>query len=140
MHTMTARALAALLISITLAGCTKKTPEQQFIDDAMTAVGGRSKVEQVKTIAIEGNGVNYNLGQDMKPEAHDQQFAISGYMRKIDVGQGAQRVEQTRTPKFAYFQGQQPQTQVMGLDGDVAFNVGPQGAGRLAPTAEYDRR
>lgn len=131
----------AFVIAAAAVGCTtKKTPEQQFVDDAMTAVGGRAKVEAVKTIAIEGSGVNYNLGQDMKPEAHDQQFAISGYLRKIDVAQGKQRVEQTRTPKFAYFQGQQPQTQVMGLDGDVAFNVNPQGAAaRIAPAAEYDR-
>lgn len=128
------------LLVMSLSACTSKPPEQQFIDDAMKAVGGRSKVEQVKTIAIEGSGVNYNLGQDLKPEAHDQQFAITGYMRKIDVQQGKQRVEQTRTPKFPYFQGQQAQTQIMGLDGDVAFNVNPQGgAARLAPPAEYDR-
>jgi glyoxylase-like metal-dependent hydrolase (beta-lactamase superfamily II) len=122
------------------ASCTKKTPEQQFIDDAMNAVGGRSRVEQVKTIAIEASGVNYNLGQDIKPEASTQQFAITGYIRKIDVAQGKQRVEQTRTPKFAYFQGQQAQTQVMGLDGDVAYNVTPQGAVRIAPAQEADRR
>ena len=138
---MTARALGALLISITLAGCTNKTPEQQFIEDAQKAIGGRALIDQVTTIAIEGSGVNYNLGQDMKPEAHDQQFAITGYMRKIDVAQGKQRIEQTRTPKFPYFQGQQAQTQVMGLDGDYAFNVNPQGvATRVAPAAEFDRR
>ena len=137
---MTRRGVIALLISIALVSCAKKTPEQQFIDDAMNAVGGRSRIEQVKTIAIEASGVNYNPGQDMKPEAHDQQFAVTGYIRKIDVAQGRQRVEQTRTPKFPYFQGQQAQTQVMGLDGDVAFNVTPQGAARLGPGAELERR
>ena len=50
-------------------GCTPKTPEQQFIDDAMRAVGGRDRVIAVKSIVIEGTGVNYNLGQDLKPEA-----------------------------------------------------------------------
>jgi glyoxylase-like metal-dependent hydrolase (beta-lactamase superfamily II) len=126
---------------LVIASCAPKPPEQQFIDDAMAAVGGRSRVQQVKTIAIEGSGVNFNLGQDMKPEAATQQFAVSGYLRKIDVEQGRQRVEQTRTPQFAYFQGQQPQHQVMGLDGDVAFNLNAQGAaGRVAPAAEIDRR
>ena len=48
----------------------------------------------------------------MKPEAATQQFAVTGYTRQIDVEQGRQRVEQTRTPKFAYFQGPQPQTQI----------------------------
>jgi glyoxylase-like metal-dependent hydrolase (beta-lactamase superfamily II) len=121
--------------------CTPKSPEQQFVDDALRAVGGRDRVAAVKTIAIEGTGVNYNLGQDMKPEAATQQFAISGYMRKVDVEQGKQRIEQTRTPKFLYFQGPQAQTQILGLDGDIAFNVNPQGvAARLQPAAENDRR
>ena len=127
----------ALLV---VAGCTPKPPEQQFVDDALSAVGGRAQVEKVKTIAIEGNGVNYNLGQDMKPEASTQQFAVSGYLRKIDVEQGKQRVEQTRTPKFAYFQGPQPQAQIQVIDGDVAYNESPTGAARLLPQAEKDRR
>ena len=94
----------------------------------MQALGGRSRIEAIKTIMIEGTGVNYNLGQDMKPEAATQQFAITGYKREIDVEQGRQRIEQTRTPKFAYFQGPQPQTQIQVLDGDVAFNVSPSGS------------
>jgi glyoxylase-like metal-dependent hydrolase (beta-lactamase superfamily II) len=143
MHTMTARTLALTIPTLlVLSGCTPKPPEQQFIDDAMRAVGGRDKVIAVKSIAIEGTGVNYNLGQDMKPEAATQQFAISGYKREFDTAQGKQRVEQVRTPKFAYFQGPQPQTQIQVLDGDVAFNVGANGAAsRLATaTAERDRR
>ena len=85
--------------------------------------------------------MNYNLGQDMKPEAATQQFAISNYKRQIDIANGRQRVEQTRTPKFAYFQGPQPQTQIQGLDGEVAFNVNPQGqAARAAALTETDRR
>jgi hypothetical protein len=138
---MTRYWLGAALVTITVAGCTPQSPEQQFIDDALTAVGGRAKVEQVKTIVVEANGINYNLGQDMKPEASTQQFAVSGYMRKIDVESGRQRVEQTRTPKFAYFQGPQPQTQVFGLDGDVAFNVSPDGKPNRTPAGpERDRR
>ena len=103
-----------LIVVASLAGCTPSTPEQQFIDDAMQAIGGRSRVEAVKTLTLEGEGVNYNLGQDMKPEGSGQQFAITGYKRQIDIANGRQRIEQTRTPKFAYFQGPQPQTQVQG--------------------------
>ena len=122
-------------------GCTPKPPEQQFIDDAMRALGGRDKVIAVKSLVIEGTGVNYNLGQDMKPEAATQQFAITGYKREVNAEQGKQRVEQIRTPKFAYFQGPQPQTQVQVLDGDIAFNVGANGAAsRVGTAAERDRR
>ena len=108
----------------------------------MRAVGGRDRVIAIKSIVIEGTGVNYNLGQDMKPEAATQQFAITGYKREFDTEQGKQRVEQVRTPKFAYFQGPQPQTQMQVLDGDIAFNVGANGAAtRLGTaTAERDRR
>ena len=76
-------------------GCTPKPPEQQFIDDAMRAVGGRDRVIAVKSIVIEGTGVNYNLGQDMKPEAATQQFAITGYKRedRCRAGQAARRAD-----------------------------------------------
>ena len=140
---MNARTLALTGFTLVmLGGCTPTPPEQQFIDDAMRAVGGRAKVEAIKSIVIEGTGVNYNLGQDMKPEAATQQFAISGYKREIDLEQGRQRVEQTRTPRFAYFQGPQPQTQVLVLDGDIAFNIGATGSPSRAgtATAERDRR
>jgi glyoxylase-like metal-dependent hydrolase (beta-lactamase superfamily II) len=127
--------------AVILAGCTPAPPEQRFLDDALRAMGGRERVAAVKTVVLEGEGVNYNLGQDMKPEAATQTFAVTGYTRKIDVAGGRQRVEQTRTPKFAYFQGPQPQTQIQGVDGAVGFNVNPAGeAARIAPQAERDRR
>jgi glyoxylase-like metal-dependent hydrolase (beta-lactamase superfamily II) len=133
--------IAATALAAGLAACTQQTAEQQFVDDAMAAIGGRSRVQAVRTITITGEGVHYNLGQDLKPEASGQQFAVSAYERKIDVATGRQRVTQTRTPKFAYFQGPQPQTQVLALDGEVAFNVNPQGqAARAAALAETDRR
>jgi glyoxylase-like metal-dependent hydrolase (beta-lactamase superfamily II) len=136
-RTLLSTSIAALMIG----GCTPQPPEQQFVNDAMTAVGGRSRVEAVKTLVIEGGGVNYNLGQDMKPEAATQTFAVSDYTRQIDVANGRQRIQQTRTPKFLYFQGPQAQTQVLGIDGDIAFNVNPAGqASRVAALGERDRR
>ena len=131
-----------LALVFALAGCASPgTPEQGFVDDAMRSLGGRSRVEAAKTLIIEGEGVNYNLGQDMKPEAATQQFAISNYKRQIDIANSRQRVEQTRTPKFAFFQGPQPQTQILSLDGDVAFNVNAKGQPvRLGSLAETDRR
>jgi len=130
-----------LVLVVAIAGCTPPTAEQQFVNDAMTALGGRNRVEAVKTLTIDGEGLNYNLGQDMKPEAATQTFAISAYQRQIDIVNGRQRVRQTRTPKFTYFQGPQPQTQILALDGEVAFNINPAGqASRLAALAATDRR
>jgi glyoxylase-like metal-dependent hydrolase (beta-lactamase superfamily II) len=132
---------AALLAALTVTGCAQPTPEQQFLNDAAAALGGRTRIQAVKTLTIEGEGTNYNLGQDMKPDAATQQFAVTGYKRQIDIANSRQRVEQTRTPKFAYFQGPQPQQQIQVLDDKVAFNVNATGvATRLGRIAEQDRR
>jgi len=137
---MTSRVLASLLTAATITACTPAPPERQFLDDALSALGGRGRVEAVRTLTIEGEGVNYNLGQDLQPEAATQTFAITDYRRVIDVANSRQRVEQTRTPRFAYFQGPQPQRQVQALDGAVAFNVNAQGqAARLGALSERDR-
>ena len=137
----TLHAFPALLLAGALAGCAQPTPEQQFINDVAEALGGRDRIGNVRTLTIEGEGTNYNLGQDMKPDAATQEFAISGYQRQIDLANARHRLQQTRTPQFAYFQGPQPQTQVQGLDGTVAFNVNPAGAAtRLGAQAEQDRR
>ena len=134
------RQSAVGLVVAVLVACSPATPEQQFLEDATEQLGGRGRIGAVKTLTIEGEGVNYNLGQDMKPEAATQQFAVSNYKRTIDIANGRQRIEQTRTPKFSYFQGPQAQTQVQGLDGTIAFNVNPKGeASRAAVQAESDR-
>ena len=67
-----------------------------------------------KTIVLEGEGTNGNLGQDMTMEAAGQAFQVTGYKRTIDLAGGRSRTEQTRTPNFAYFQGPQPQKQQFG--------------------------
>jgi len=130
-----------LITAAVVAGCTQATPEQQIINDAAVAVGGGDKIAAVKTIVIEGEGSNGNLGQDMSPDATGQAFAVTGYKRAMDVPSGRVRIEQTRTPNFTFFQGQQPQKQVLGIDGDVAYNVAPDGmATRAADAVAKDRR
>jgi glyoxylase-like metal-dependent hydrolase (beta-lactamase superfamily II) len=130
-----------LVTAAVVAGCTQATPEQQIINDAAAAVGGGDKIAAVKTIVIEGEGSNGNLGQDMSPDATGQAFAVTGYKRAMDIPSGRVRIEQTRTPNFTFFQGQQPQKQVLGIDGDVAYNVAPDGmATRAADAVAKDRR
>ena len=132
---------AATLGAVLFAACTRATPEQQVINDAATALGGRDRILAVKTLVIEGNGENGNLGQDLTPERTTQTFTVSNYKREIDVAGARTRVEQTRTPTFPYFQGQQPQRQVLGVAGDVGYNVSPDGtATRVATSLARDRR
>ena len=134
--------LLAAATSMMGIGCTQATPEQQIINDAAAALGGRDKILAVKTLVIEGGGTNGNLGQEITPDATDQTFAVTGYKRAMDVPSGRVRIEQTRTPNnFAFFQGQQPQKQLFGVDGDVAYNVAPNGmATRASDAVAKDRR
>jgi hypothetical protein len=121
--------------------CARPTPEQQIVNDAADALGGREKLLAVKTLVVEGEGANGNFGQDLTPERTVQQFVLSGYKRAIDVAGGRSRTEQTRTPNFTYFQGQAPQRQVFGIDGGVGYNVGANGAAtRAADAVANDRR
>ena len=135
------RIMLAIFAAATLGACAQATPEQQIINDAAAALGGRARILAVTTMVLEGTGVNGNLGQDMTPGATAQAFALTGYKRAIDVAAGRMRTEQTRTPNFAYFQGQAPQKQVLGLDGNVGYNIAANGtATRVANSVANDRR
>jgi glyoxylase-like metal-dependent hydrolase (beta-lactamase superfamily II) len=126
---------------ITVTACARPTPERRVVDDAAAALGGRSRILAVKTLVIEGEGTNGNLGQDRTPEATGQSFTVSGYKLAIDLANGRWRIEQTRTPNFTYFQGQAAQKQTLGIDRDVAYNVAANGtATRLSAAATKDRR
>lgn len=138
---MSRRTWFALALLAALTGCTPLTPEQQVIADAARALGGEGRIRTARTLALEGEATNFNLGQDMRPEAATQTFTVSGYRRVVDISGGRMRLEQTRTPNFAYFQGPQPQRQVFGLDGEVGYNVAANGnATRIGAQATQDRR
>jgi len=130
-----------LTLAALAASCAQAPPEQQIVNDAAAAMGGRDRILAVKTLVIEGSGTNGNMGQDMTMDAAGQAFNLTAYKRTIDVAGGRWRVEQTRTPNFAYFQGPQPQKQVLGVDGEVGYNIAPSGtATRAANAAAKDRR
>jgi glyoxylase-like metal-dependent hydrolase (beta-lactamase superfamily II) len=130
-----------VLVAALAAACARPTPEQQIVNDAAAALGGRDRILAVRTLAMEGEGTNGNLGQDMTMEAAGQSFQVSAYKRIIDLAGSRSRTEQTRTPNFAYFQGPQPQKQVFGIDGDVAYNVAANGtATRAINAVARDRR
>lgn len=131
----------ALLTIAALTACSRSTPEQQVVNDAAAALGGSDRITAVKTLVLEGEGTQYNLGQDVTPGAAGQTFTVTGYRRAIDVAGGRARTELTRQPNFTYFQGPQAQRQVAGIDGAVAYNVAANGnATRAADAVASDRR
>jgi hypothetical protein len=133
--------MIALAVALVMSACTRATPEQQVVNDAVTALGGIDRVQAVRSVVLTGSGKQYNLGQDVTPTAHGQTFNVSRYRRAIDVANNRARTEVTRTPEFRYFQGQGETRQVNGIDGEVAYNVAANGnATRAGGTASADRR
>jgi glyoxylase-like metal-dependent hydrolase (beta-lactamase superfamily II) len=130
-----------LICGSIVAGCERPTPEVQLVRDAATALGGAERVQAVRTVIMEGQGTQYNLGQDLVPGASGQTFTITQYRRAIDVQNGRARTELTRVPNFAYFLGPAPQRQIQGIDGAVGYNVAVNGtASRIGDAAANDRR
>ena len=137
-----ARATTLLLLTLVLlCACARPTDEQRLIDDAAAALGGAERLRAVKTLVIEGQGAQYNLGQDVVPGASGQTWAVTEYKRAIDVTAQRARTELVRVPKFTYWQGLAAQRQVQGIDKAVGYNVSANGAAsRVAQAAADDRR
>ncbi|MGD9905371.1 MAG: hypothetical protein AB7U83_18030 [Vicinamibacterales bacterium] len=133
--------LASVALVVAAAACTQRTPEQQLIDQVADAMGGQARIEQVAVLTMEGTGTQYNLGQDLRPGLAEQTFTVSAYTRQTEPGAARMRTTQTRTPNFTYFQGPQAQTQVQGLDDDVAYNTGANGMPtRVSAAVAAERR
>jgi glyoxylase-like metal-dependent hydrolase (beta-lactamase superfamily II) len=131
----------ALFAAVMVGACSRSTPEQQTVNDAAAALGGASRIQSVKTIVLEGDGRQGNLGQDMTPEATGQTFTVTTYRRAIDVAGGRARTELARTPNFQYFAGQMSQKVVQGVDGEVGYNVAANGNATRTPNiVASDRR
>jgi glyoxylase-like metal-dependent hydrolase (beta-lactamase superfamily II) len=138
---MKRQTLLALLAVVMFAACARPTPEQQVVNDAASALGGADRLLAVRTLVIEGEGAQYNLGQDVLPSASGQTFEMTRYRRAIDVPGERARTELTRVPKFRFWQGLAPQQQVQGIDRAIGYNVAASGtASRIAQAAADDRR
>ena len=124
---MRCQLLTGAAIALILTGCNAPSHEQTFVDAMATALGGSARVAAVTMLVIEGEGSVNNLGQDMTWDANGQAFAVTELRRVLDLSGPRARTRQTRTPNFLYFQGPQPQTQVVGFDGGVAYAVAPSG-------------
>jgi glyoxylase-like metal-dependent hydrolase (beta-lactamase superfamily II) len=129
--------LALLVIGL---GCATASPEERALYETVSALGGGDRLFNVNALVLEGDGTNWNVGQDMTIGATGQTFTVSSYRRSIDLANGRMLVQQTRTPTFAYFQGPQPQQQLFGLDGDIAYSATSSGnATRGGAQAVRDR-
>lgn len=126
--------------AVVASGCARTAPEMQLVYDAADAMGGRDRIQAVNTLVIEGAGENFNLGQNKSPGSELPSYKVTSFRRAIDFSAGRWRQEQMRTPNFLTG-NPAPQRQIAALDGDVAFNVAPDGTATRAPAqVAKDRR
>ncbi len=128
-----------LIVLALLVGCTSTPTEMSIINDSANALGGAEKIRAVNTLILEGTGENGNFGQSLSPDAPLPVFKVNQFKRAIDFAGGRWRHEATRTPTFVAA-NTAPQPQILGVDGDVAYNVAANGtAARQLDEAAKDR-
>src|SRR5215471_11079281 len=119
-------------------GCARTAPEHKVINDAVDALGGRQQVLAVKTLTIQGEGPAPNVGQNTMPDSELPVWKVTEFKRTIDLPNHRMRTTQVRTALFLFANAQR---QDQGLDGNVAYNVGENGAAARAPASvARDRR
>lgn len=137
---MTLTKLFIVCAFLVLVGCTPTTPEMRVVNDAASAIGGKERIQAINTLMIEGEGENFNLGQNKSPDAELPVYKVTEFQRAIDFTNGRWRQEQTRVPNFPTG-NPNPQKQIAAVDGSIAFNVAADGtATRVSDMAARDRR
>ncbi len=129
------------IIAVLAAGvAVAQTPEMAAIRNAADALGGVERVRAVKTLVLEGAGVNPNVGQNLTPDAPLTDWKVTGYKKTIDLEHWRMRFEQRRDAQFPFSMANINHQNFV-LDGNVAFNVDREGRASRAPEAAVrDRR
>jgi len=107
-------------ISLT-AGAVSAQSGRGIIEHVAASMGGTRQVLAVKTIMLRGSGENFNLGQNLTPDAGLPQFNVTQYVRVIDFRNTRWRQDQTRIPTFITT-NTNPQRQRTGFD-VVAYDI-----------------
>jgi hypothetical protein len=130
---MTRRTLGPLMLVSALLLCSglqAQSTEQQVVSDAAVALGGRDRILAVRTLVVQGGGHDLNVGQSLRYDELGLQsdaWQIRDYKRMYDLANGRGRFEAVRVAQYPYYQGIGGERVVQGLDGDIAFNVAPNG-------------
>ena len=95
--------MAALLIGGCASGPTLP-PEQQLVEDALEAMGGRERVLAVTTLTIEGDeGTTGNFGQNRGATGDNvSPSALLDYTREMDVAQHRMSERYTTERRFSF--------------------------------------
>lgn len=115
------------------------TAQSTALDAAAAAMGGKERILGVRTLVVEGTGDWPNYGQNHTPSAYTT-YELTAVRRVYDFANGRWFMDQTRVPKFTTA-NMAPQRVRMGIDGDVAYNIAPNGTmSRGSAQQATDRR
>src|SRR5687767_12932536 len=114
------KGLTAVIVGAVLAGaCAQAPPERQVIEDAADALGGAERILAVRTIVVEGGGMNGVMGGSVTPDDPPNTFKVTDYRRTFDLQNGRMRLQQVRTAQFPFALATVTRFDQR-LDGDVA--------------------
>ena len=94
--------LAVVLVAALAGACAQAAPEQQIVEDAAVALGGVERIMGVRTLAVEGGGMNGALGGSVTPDTPPNTFKVADYRRTFDLGTARTRLQQVRTAQFPF--------------------------------------
>lgn len=122
------RAVIAAIVCSVFLPVAAQTPEQQVVNDAATALGGRDRVMAVKTMLLEGAGnfvgiTSLRYDDDIGFKSAIEQ--LRDVKRAYDLANTRARFELTRMVEYVFYIGDAPTRTIQGLDGTVAFNINP---------------
>lgn len=138
------------IVAAATVGVHAQTPrEMQVVRRAADAFGGADRIPALKTLSIDGHGQigAQNGGGNItpSPDAPQKWVNINDFSRIVDLPHGRTRVRQRRINDFVFARSpnmlaRNPRSNE-GLDGDLAFDVAPDGkAARLSDAVARTRR
>jgi hypothetical protein len=129
---------AVVLMALVLGTCART--ERSALEQAAEAMGGADRIRALNSFVLHGTGSAPNAGQNRMPDDELPIWAIGEYVRTVDLANARSRVRQVREAKFL-FAGELTQQQTQGIDGDIAYDIRPDGRMvRAGAAAANDRR
>jgi glyoxylase-like metal-dependent hydrolase (beta-lactamase superfamily II) len=113
------------IIALALALPAALAAQSPALDAAAAALGGKDRILAVRTLVLEGTGTQLNFGQNLTPTT-ETQFEMTAYRAAFDYANRRHLVDITREPRFTT--GNTAAQRIrLGLDGDVAYGILPNG-------------
>lgn len=132
--------LARIAAVTLLLSCARPpAPPNEVVERAARAIGGRAAIDAARTLVVEGAGERFILGQSRAPGSPLIEYQVNRSRHAIDLVNGRWRQEHLLTPRFSTGHPD-PQTDIISLDGEVAFDDAGEQARRADDSDARERR